>query len=316
MQVTDTVRVVRTAGPARTAFFATVLSVQPPHPDDDGTNGEPTITIGFLDPEKTALLGGPKWHEAFTRIPTVRHISHAQAQVGAVEFCYVEALNNDGGSVHLQRLNMEDINEPAAEADEAPSTIGKVVYYNASNDLAVIHADEGKYVVVSGDNGGVPVHEPFSDLFSAKVYVDAQPSGINQMLADNPGAEIHPVAGARISGSPQHLVDAQVERERAAKEAEDAAENHTDAPLRTVEIGEYPDDFNIAERFSVKVNGIEVERFVTREEAQAYIDKMDSNPPQITPEAITAQNEHDRATGNVNEADQTPAEAVAAEQPQ
>lgn len=173
MQVTDTVRVIRSTPAERLAFFAAVLSIQPSNPDHDGTNGEPSITIGFIDPEKKAMLGSADWHKAFTRITEVRHVSHDAVQNCATEFCYTEVLPSDGGPVHIQGLEMEDLSNPPAEAADAPDTTGTVVYRNNSNGFLVGHLSKDTYVVCGSD--GVAISETFSDLFSAKTYVDAQP---------------------------------------------------------------------------------------------------------------------------------------------
>jgi hypothetical protein len=127
-----------------------------------------------MDPEGVAMLGGPDWHKAYKRVTGVRHVSHNDVQQGKTDICYTEVLPADGGPVHLQGLNMDAEDGPAAEAGAAPDTIGTIVYINHNNDLGVLHVDDGKFVAVEGREG-VPVHEPFSDLFSAQVYVDAQP---------------------------------------------------------------------------------------------------------------------------------------------
>lgn len=250
IQVTDTVRVVHSTGLARIAFLATVLSVQPSQADDDGTNGEPTITIGFLDPKMVSLIGGPDWHKAFKRIPTVRHVSHADAQKCASEYCYVDHIP---GEDIADDLNMDDLELPPARVKKTVSTIGTIVYINHNNGIEVKHEDDGLYGVTIND-----VHSTFSDLFSAQTYVDAQPK---------------PEESAALLPYGKMLSLHDMAQILAIKEAN---------PARTVEIGEYPEGEGIEERFSVKIDGIEKERFKTREEAQEYIDKMDSEAPEAT----------------------------------
>lgn len=338
MQITDTVRVVRTSGLLRSILFATVLSVQQPQAEELGTNGEPTITIGFIDSEGVKHLGGPAWHNAYKRVTGVRHVSHIEAQEGKAEYCYTEVLPTDGGSIHLQRLNMDAEDGPAAEAEEAISTVGTIVYINHSNGVEVFHQDDDLFAV----NYGGELHK-FSDLFSAKTFVDAKPKelrpgeeAINAMLTETVGGALAGGAAQavrRISGSPREVVDmmerngedservargryidhmAQQEAsatsvtvisaepsaadldavadEQKAKDATGGAQRapdtteainaQNDAPTRTVEIGEYPAEENITEPFSVKIDGVEVERFLTREAAQEYIDKLGNGAPE------------------------------------
>lgn len=171
MQVNDTVRAVHTAGAIRRAFFATVLSVQPTLPEDIGTNGEPTVTLGFLDPTLLHMVGGIEFHKAFRRQTTVRHVSHDEVQQAATEYCWTDVLPNDGGHIILPNLNMSNIDAPAAVAAEPESTIGTIVYINHKNGLEVFQGSETKFLV---DNHGEA--HVFSDLFSAQAFVNAQPA--------------------------------------------------------------------------------------------------------------------------------------------
>jgi hypothetical protein len=214
MQVNDTVRAVHTnpVTRVRRAFFATVLSIQPSVPEDDGTNGEPTVTLGIL----TTKNGVPE----FNRHPTVRHVSHDEVQMCATEYCYVEVLPSDGSPVHLQRLNMDNVDVAPLDALEAPDTVGTVIYTNPNNGLEVIHAEEDLFTVYFESED-----HRFTDAFSAKTFVDAKPAptgaaGIQQMLADNPGWDHTGVSTGRISGSPMHLVAARIAKEQAAKQKE------------------------------------------------------------------------------------------------
>lgn len=220
IQVTDTVRVVHSTGLVRTAFFATVLSVQPPHVDDDGTNGEPTITIGFIDKDLKHMLGSGRWELAYKRIPTVRHVSHDEVQDLATEYCYTEVLPSDGSPVHLQGLNMDDLENPPAEAAEAPDTLDTIVYINHNNGLQVIHTGENQFTVPF-NNG---LHQ-FSNLFSATVFVDAQPaynksSGDDQDAGDwtqtGDGLNYPSAAASNFAPSAADL-DAVVAEKRAAE---------------------------------------------------------------------------------------------------
>ncbi|HEV2709134.1 MAG TPA: hypothetical protein VGU67_02875 [Edaphobacter sp.] len=310
MQVTDIVRVVRSVGLIRTALFAAVLSVQPPNADDDGTNGEPTITIAYLDLEKASLLGGPKWYEAFKRVPTVRHVSHPDVQTGAEEYCYTEVLASDGGPVHLQSLNMDAEDGPAAEAADAPSTIGTIVYLNHSNNMGVIHRDENSFVAVTAS--GVPIHEPFSDLFSATVYVDSQPADPLESEAGRIASE---------AGFPMPIVAAAIERKGLGQQTNQEGDKQIPWAQLTEEERDavvFPTWDGIVTRSGKTEADLKADHDAIRqqEEEEAAQKEKENDPPPSTPESIAAQNEHDRVTGNVNEANQTPAEAVAAEQQQ
>jgi hypothetical protein len=330
-QHADVVRIVRTLNGRRDAFFGIVIAVAAQLPENLGTQGEPTITAAVLDPLATDKdkLGKVDWYLALTRITGLRHLSHDDVQSGRESIGYVEVIPNDGGPIHLQGLNMDDLSKPAAEAAEPEDTVGTIVYINHNNGLEVFHGGENMFRVhFDGED-----HD-FTDLFSAKTFVDAKapvggynmapltPKGTDISQADSMDKRIAldmermsdparleaakdklaarvPSVGAdsvplstvdgkadRISGSPMHLVAARIERERQEKlEAEKQSQVHN------FTIGEYPEGEGIEERFSVKINGIEKERFDTREEAQAYIDKMDSAPPtpqtEASPEAIT-----------------------------
>jgi|GEM_PF-6349058 len=181
IQVTDTVRAVHTHPvTGRRAFFATVLSVQPKVDGDNGTNGEPTITIAFIDHTKLSMLGSADWHKAFVRIPTVRHVSHDEAQQCATEYCWTDHIPSDELA---HGLNMYDLSAPAAKAEQAQDTVGTIVYVNHKNGLDVFHGGEGMFRVhFAGED-----HD-FSDPFSAQVFVDAQPSP--EPVARTPWAQL------------------------------------------------------------------------------------------------------------------------------
>jgi hypothetical protein len=238
MQVTDTVRAVHTTLLGRTFFFATVLSIQQSTADDDGTNGEPTITIGFLDPTQKNLLGGADWQKAYKRITTVRHVSHDEVQQCVTEYCWEAVLPGDGTGFELDSLEMDETLPPVV-AKAPADTVGTIVYINHNNGLEVFHKGEGAYTTEYG--GEVFL---FADKFSAETFVNAKP----------------PAPLLKSSG-----IDG-------------------DAGDWTKALGEgltYPGD----------------------------------TPPQSTPEGLAEQNAHDRETGNVNEANLTPGEQIAEEEP-
>lgn len=158
IRVLDTVRYVHTMPMlGRVVGFGYVMSVQPSHELDNGTNGEPTITLGILNDAGQLV-----------RVPTVRHVSHDEVQECAVEWCWTDLLGREGDVECLTSLNMNPTKAPAKSAP-APNTIGTVVYTNNVNGLEVFHSRAAGLVVShSGD-----IHY-FGDLFSAKTYVDAQ----------------------------------------------------------------------------------------------------------------------------------------------
>lgn len=204
IQVFETVRVVRSTPLARTVLFATVLSVQPSLDEDNGSKGEPTITIGIVGPDKK-----------LTQQTTVRHVSHDEVQTGATEWCWTDVLGTDGGPIHLQGLNMKDLDEPVAEADEPVSTIGTIVYINHSNGLDVFHGGENMFRVhFNGQD-----HD-FSDLFSAKVFVDAQEKPEPKSTGDQTGPGIGSLASIAAA------FKAKLAQETAANEAEDEKEKN------------------------------------------------------------------------------------------
>lgn len=194
MQVNDTVRAVHTApGLPRRAFFGTVLSVQPSIPGETGTNGEPSITLGFVDPKMLNLVGTPEFHKAYRRQTTVRHASHDEVQQGATEFCWTDVLPSDGGPIALAGLNMQDLSAPAADAAEAPSTIGTMVY--EYDGIEAWHKDKDLYLVDWRDEIFT-----FTDLFSAQMFVDAKSRQQNAEIAgrNTPAALKADVAGKLV----------------------------------------------------------------------------------------------------------------------
>jgi hypothetical protein len=283
MQVTDTVRAVHTAGAIRRAFFATVLSVQPSLPDDIGTNGEPTITIGFLDPAMLHMVGGVGFGNAFRRITTVRHVSHDEVQTSAAEYCWTDLLPNDGGIIVIASLNMDDLNEPAAQPSEPEDTIGTIVYINHNNDLEVFHGGENMFRVhFEGEDFD------FSDLFSAKVFVDAKPA-------------------ASIEGSPRDLLGHQMFGEDSEEVAKARYEIHKKQlqaaePLFT---GVFDRGEALGpERFAAVSNGVTIWNYATRDEAQSYLEKYQAGnaPPQPSAADLDAHAAEDQA----KEATETP----------
>lgn len=88
------------------AVFATVLSVSPILPENLGTDGEPTISLFFLDPTdfSPAALGKVDWHGELDRHVNVHHASHPEVVNKLVSLCWVDVLPAPEDGAFLPRL--------------------------------------------------------------------------------------------------------------------------------------------------------------------------------------------------------------------
>jgi hypothetical protein len=333
-QHADMVRIVRTLNGRRDSFFGIVIAVAVQLPENLGTQGEPTITAAVLDPLATnkAKLGNVDWYLALTRITGLRHLSHADVQSGRESIAYVEVIPNDGGPIHLQGLNMDDLSKPAAEAAEPESTVGTIVYINHNNGLEVFHGGDNMFRVhFDGED-----HD-FTNLFSAQVFVDAQAPSVGQNMAPltPKGTDISQADSMdkRIALDKDRMSDPA--RLEAAKDklAERVPSVGADSvPLSTVDNHHEKEELTpeprgkslseIAEEMREKAYMGNNSQFKLDQDkslrvaSQDQIDKLkldnvpSGHPEELNQAAIDAQNDHDRSTGNVDDFGRTPAESV------
>ena len=292
-QQSDVVRIVRTLNGRRDAFFGIVIAVAQALPENLGTQNEPTITAAALDPlnTNTAQLGRVDWHQALTRFTGLRHISHSDVQAGKESMAYIDVVPSGGEEIDLPELNMDDLDEPAIETQDAEDTTGNVVYHDGNNGLDVVHVGENEFTVEYNKD----THR-FSDRFSAETFAKAQVPEVGQKMDPlvPKGTELSQsdAASGRIEMDQDKKNDParlDVAKDKMAERVPVVGPDSV--PVSSVDPntqtkGETTDnDYQIvdngesrpsgAQQFSVKKNGEHVADFDTHEAAQHYIDGVE-----------------------------------------
>jgi hypothetical protein len=93
----DIVRLVKAFGSdTATVHAGFVLSVHPVTRENKGENGEPVLTVAFLDPKAPVqVIGSSNWHQAFQRISGVPHYSNIEARAGKHGIFWVDFVDGD-----------------------------------------------------------------------------------------------------------------------------------------------------------------------------------------------------------------------------
>lgn len=78
------------------AVYAHILSVSPILPEFVGPNGDPTLSIAFMDDPDPRQLGKVDWHGEFERHVGVRHQSHPDVANKIVSLFWVDVLPDAG----------------------------------------------------------------------------------------------------------------------------------------------------------------------------------------------------------------------------
>lgn len=97
------------------ALFAHVLTVAPIEDANLGANGEPTISVAYLDDPNRAVLGKVDWHQEFARATAVRHFSHPDVLKRLTSICWVDVVDDSGGPLTLAALPRELFFDPTAD---------------------------------------------------------------------------------------------------------------------------------------------------------------------------------------------------------
>jgi hypothetical protein len=256
----DTVRVVRSGDPTFRPFLATVLNVQHSHEEDDGANGEPTISIGFFDPDKAHLAGGADWHKGYRRIMGVRHQTHPEVVKGMHDYAYLDSIDAAKGTTAAIDEPQDDETRELSDAEQRA--------LSESQPAALNPAIPGGDTTQNEASGPVRL-EPSGDAATNPYAKTLQTVD----LADDDEEEDEPQDDEVNDAAAQPADDGT----RVAPAGESVGN-----PLGSeYQIAEYPE--GAAERFRVKDDGIEIAQFDTREEAQAFIDSHVNEQPE--PEA-------------------------------
>lgn len=107
--------------PAFKPIFAQVLGINITPEEDQGSDGEPMLTLAYLDIKDDRKLSGPDWHEQFQRRSGVRHGSHEKVASGAEGIYWVEPLPTaEEAAAELDRFNalLAATQTPAASIEE------------------------------------------------------------------------------------------------------------------------------------------------------------------------------------------------------
>jgi hypothetical protein len=107
----DLVRIVKSAGGGKTfACVAFVLTVSSHLPELLGGDGEPTLTVAFLNPQADpSTLTGANWTSAFERVAGVAHYTHAEAIAGKRGIYWVDNLPAEVSAADLEIDELPEI---------------------------------------------------------------------------------------------------------------------------------------------------------------------------------------------------------------
>jgi hypothetical protein len=123
VKIGDTARlVIHTAGGVRAAL-ATVTGVGGPRTGAPvGENGEPLLTVVYLDSLNNRMLSSASWAQAFTRASPVHHASSPAAEPGVV---YTDIIPMDAsGAISLDAIELPDTSAAAAAEVQRKEAMG------------------------------------------------------------------------------------------------------------------------------------------------------------------------------------------------
>ncbi len=132
--------------------YAAVLAVAPLLPENVGTNGEPTLTLAFLDAPDPRALGKVDWHEEFERQSGVRHASHPDVKNRMVSLAWLDVLPEAGQAVTVDEFAGTDI-FPLPEAAPLAATASEP---SAPNNNRQMRGPQNKMAQVEGIPGEHP----------------------------------------------------------------------------------------------------------------------------------------------------------------
>lgn len=92
------------------ALYAVCLSVSPILAENLGTDGEPTLSLAFMDDPNYQKLGSADWHGELSRHVGVRHASHSDVELGKVSLFWVDVLPKADRAIDIGSID-EGISE-------------------------------------------------------------------------------------------------------------------------------------------------------------------------------------------------------------
>lgn len=317
--------VVTQSGGKRVALIGHIIAVASITPENLGTNGEPTITALVLNPTTANLaqLGRHDWHNALSRFTGLQHYSHPDVVSGRHTNCYIDTMPAENIGYGL---NLDNLDEPVREPVETYP--GNEATHYQNGDMHVIKAGEVFHVVhapsgskYKGEGKDEPITETtaphgFGSLEEAKAFVD---DAAEKITLHN----LSPLAPNSLGLSQHEAAQQQEMAQGGAVAGSGGTQSFTSQVVHTSPIGctvqtlptgaftvHAPDGTMMTTETD---GGPQTMVFPTKETAIEFAETWGPAPAQISDEEIAKQNEHDRATGNVNEAGRTPAEQVAHE---
>jgi hypothetical protein len=159
------------------AVYALVLNVSAPNPDagDLGENGEPTLTIAFIDGADVRKLGSVDWHSGLTRQFGVRHASNADVKQAKTGVCWLDVLAAPDDGIDVKTIFTD------TEAEPSPNT--PPTYYTPPVSIGVGRVLS---VHIEGEEGN---HNPDSMVQvdgQMKKLTDLQPGMVIESLEGKP----------------------------------------------------------------------------------------------------------------------------------